>query len=145
MAHTGYTIFCKLKRENSKSLVSYLINTHSFLSWILYKLITTGLAMIAENKYLLPDMLKKRKQWFFFFFGDDLNTFQTLLVKKARRVKMPKCQYLSVSGYWTGQYTPKSNPKLKVLPPQHQNKANQGLKNSLEAPHINNTLVVQKT
>lgn len=76
------------------------------------------------------------------FFYDDLNTFQTLLAKKAKRVKMPKCQYFSVSGYCTGQYTPKPKPKLEVLPPQHQNRTNQGLKNSLEAPHISNTLVV---
>lgn len=93
--------------------------------------------MIAENKYLLPDnMLKKRKKN---ILGDELNKFQTLSVKKAKRVKMTKCQYLSASGYGTGQCTPKPKPKLKVLPPQHQNKANQGLQNSLEVPHISST------
>lgn len=38
----------------------------------------------------------------------------------------------------------KPKPKPKALPPQHQNRANQGLKNSLELPPISKTLAVQK-
>lgn len=73
--------------------------------------------MIAENKHLLPDNMLKRENNDFFL-GDELNAFQTLSVKKAKRVKIPKCQFVSVSGYRKGQYTPKPKPKVKVLPPQ---------------------------